>query len=105
MKAPGLNGAPVTDDTTGNQSGGRRHRGASVKTLKKILKKNGLKTTGKKATLTRRAKKAHLKMRGGEEADCGEGMVKNEKGECVASGVPGGKRRKSRSRGLLGKLF
>lgn len=47
------------------QSAGRRHRGASVKTLKKMLKKAGLKTTGKKATLTRRAKKAHLKMRGG----------------------------------------
>jgi hypothetical protein len=44
--------------------GGRR-RGASVKTLKKMLKKAGLKTTGKKAALTRRAKKAHLKMRGG----------------------------------------
>lgn len=39
--------------------GGRRH-GVSVKTLKKVLKKAGLKTTGKKATLTRRAKKARL---------------------------------------------
>lgn len=48
-------------------TGGRR--GASVKTLKKLLKKAGLKTSGKKAALTRRVKKAHLKMRGGE--DCG----------------------------------
>jgi len=48
--------------------GGRR-RGASVKTLKKMLKKAGLKTTGKKAALTRRAKKAHLKMRGGGEKE------------------------------------
>jgi hypothetical protein len=47
--------------------GGRRHRGTSVKTLKKMLKKAGLKTTGRKAALTRRAKKAHLKMRGGED--------------------------------------
>lgn len=39
-------------------------RGVSVKTLKRMLKKKGLKTTGKKATLTRRAKKAHL-MKGG----------------------------------------
>jgi hypothetical protein len=39
-------------------------RGASVKTLKKMLKSKGLKTTGKKATLTRRAKKAKL-MKGG----------------------------------------
>ncbi len=37
----------------------------SVKTLKRILKKAGLKTTGRKAALTRRAKKAHLKLRGG----------------------------------------
>jgi len=40
-------------------AGGRRH-GATVKTLKKVLKRAGLKTTGKKATLTRRAKKARL---------------------------------------------
>ena len=45
--------------------GGRRRRGASVKTLKRVLKKAGLKTTGKKAALTRRAKKAHLKLKGG----------------------------------------
>jgi hypothetical protein len=38
--------------------------GASVKTLKRMLKKAGLKTTGRKAALTRRAKKAHL-LRGG----------------------------------------
>ena len=52
--------APVT--------GGRR-RGASVKTLKRALKKAGLKTTGRKAALTRRAKKAHLKLRGGNEPE------------------------------------
>jgi hypothetical protein len=44
------------------QSAGRR--GASVKTLKRMLKKAGLKVSGKKSTLTRRAKKAHLKMGG-----------------------------------------
>jgi hypothetical protein len=49
-------------------TGGRRRRGASVKTLKRVLKKAGLKTTGKKATLTRRAKKAHLKLKGGASA-------------------------------------
>ena len=48
--------------------GGRRHKGASVKTLKRVLKKAGLKVSGKKATLTRRAKKAHLKV-GGAEGD------------------------------------
>lgn len=46
------------------QEAGKR-RGATVKTLKRVLKKAGLKTTGKKATLTRRAKKAHLKVGGG----------------------------------------
>lgn len=35
-------------------------RGVTVKKLKQVLKKAGLKTTGKKATLTRRAKKARL---------------------------------------------
>lgn len=40
-------------------AGGRRH-GVTVKTLKTVLKRAGLKTTGKKATLTRRAKKARL---------------------------------------------
>lgn len=41
------------------QEAGKRS-GVTVKTLKRVLKKNGLKTTGKKATLTRRAKKARL---------------------------------------------
>lgn len=35
-------------------------RGVTVKALKTVLKRAGLKTTGKKATLTRRAKKARL---------------------------------------------
>jgi hypothetical protein len=48
------------------QAGGRRSSGKSVKTLKKMLKKAGLKTSGKKAALTRRAKKARL-MHGGVE--------------------------------------
>jgi len=49
----------------GSQSGSGRRRGASVKTLKRVLKKAGLKTSGRKAALTRRAKKAHLKVGGG----------------------------------------
>jgi hypothetical protein len=48
----------------GAQEGGRRS-GPTVKALKRTLKKAGLKTTGKKATLTRRVKKAHLKVGGG----------------------------------------
>jgi len=40
--------------------GGTKHTGIPVKTLKKILKKAGLKVSGKKATLTRRAKRAKL---------------------------------------------
>ena len=50
-----------------SQAGGRRH-GASVKALKRVLKKAGLKTSGRKAALTRRAKKAHL-LRGGAEPE------------------------------------
>ena len=44
--------------------GGRRRSGVKAKTLRRMLKKAGLKTSGKKATLTKRCKKAHL-MRGG----------------------------------------
>jgi len=43
--------------------GGRRrtHRhGPSAKALKRVLKSHGLKSSGKKATLRARAKKAHL---------------------------------------------
>jgi hypothetical protein len=41
-----------------SQTAGKR--GVTVKALKRVLKKAGLKTSGKKATLTRRAKKAKL---------------------------------------------
>ena len=44
-------------------TGGRRG-GLKTKSLKKLLKKAGLKTSGKKAALTKRAKSAHL-IRGG----------------------------------------
>ncbi len=46
-------------------AGGRRRRGVTVKAMKRALKKAGLKTSGKKAALTRRVKKAHLKVGGG----------------------------------------
>ena len=55
-----------------NMKGGKR-RGVPVKTLKKLLKKAGLKTSGKKAALTRRAKKAKLVKKGGVTT---EGMDK-----------------------------
>ena len=54
-------------DPYSSQSGGRRRRGMSAKTLRRMLKKNGLKVSGKKSTLTKRAKKAKL-MRGGAAA-------------------------------------
>jgi len=44
-------------------TGGRRHtrrHGPSAKALKRVLKSHGLKSSGKKATLRARAKKAHL---------------------------------------------
>jgi len=42
--------------------GGRRktRRGPSAKALKRVLKSHGLKSSGKKATLRARAKKAHI---------------------------------------------
>jgi hypothetical protein len=42
------------------QSGGGRTRKHTAKALRRVLKSHGLKCTGKKAALTRRAKKAHL---------------------------------------------
>jgi len=47
-----------------SQAGGRRRRGMSAKTMRRMLKKRGLKVSGKKSTLTKRMKKARL-MRGG----------------------------------------
>ena len=93
--------APVVDPSvpTGEtvMKGGRRTRGATVKQMKRMLKKAGLKTTGKKASLTKRAKKAHLKLRGGEVI-----TGTPEEGEKVEE--VGGRRRRSRkSRGF--KLF
>lgn len=125
-----LGGSPIG----GEMVGGRR-RGASVKTLKKLLKKAGLKTTGRKAALTRRAKKAHLKMRGGamskdeakaalEAAVVNNGDVAKAKADALDAGwtqaevdgvvaaastsaaTPGGRRRRRGSRrGVFGKLF
>ncbi len=61
-----------------------RH-GILAKTLKKMLKKKGLKTTGKKATLTRRAKKAGL-IKGGfwpfSSATQGRCFVNGQRGPC-----------------------
>lgn len=50
-----------------SEMAGGRHRGIKTKTLRRMLKKAGLKVSGKKATLTKRCKKAHL-MRGGESS-------------------------------------
>jgi hypothetical protein len=53
---PALSPFPVT--------GGARRGGVTVKALKTVLKRAGLKVSGTKATLTRRARKARL-VRGG----------------------------------------
>jgi hypothetical protein len=73
--------------------GGRRH-GVKAKTLKKLLKRAGLKVSGKKATLRARAKKAHL-VRGGAD---GLSIVS---GAEQAAPVAGGRR----SRGIFRKFF
>jgi hypothetical protein len=103
------------------QTAGKRH-GASVKTLKRVLKKAGLKVSGKKAALTRRAKKAGLKMRGGEEAPAMGGKRAGKKGgddvmggedapmggDDVMGGedvAMGGKRRRSRRNGLVPGVY
>ena len=72
----------------GSQFGGGK-RGLKAKTLRRILKKAGLKVSGKKATLRARAKKAHL-VRGGAP---GLGVVgTTEQG----APVEGGRRRRRR---------
>ena len=77
--------------------GGKRVKKATVKQLKKMLKKAGLKTTGKRAALTRRAHKAHLKMKGGSDGE----VVKTGGGSFTPMPIPtvqGGGRRRSRRR-------
>ena len=92
--------------------GGRRVKKATVKQLKKMLKKAGLKTSGKRGALTRRAKKAHLKIRGGGSGEVVEGSVAMKGGAALSpdtysSGGPaaqaGGRRKSRKSRGF--KLF
>jgi hypothetical protein len=57
------------------------HHGLSAKTLKRALKHAGLRTTGRKAALTKRAKQAHL-LKGGAQT--------------LSPAVVGGRRRKTR---------
>lgn len=76
-------------------AGGRR--GLKTKTLKTMLKKAGLKTTGNKATLRARCKKAHL-MSGGYLT----GMSHVQNAEVAQTA---GRRRTRRSRGLFRKFF
>jgi len=84
----GYDGAPTSNPYAAG--GGRRT--LKAKTLKKLLKKAGLKTTGKKSTLRARAKKAHL-VRGGYL----EGQSQVEGAEQAAP-VGGRHRRHRRSR-------
>jgi len=96
-----LSPLPLSGEITDSMKGGAKRRGVPVKTLKKLLKKAGLKTSGKKAALTRRAKKARL-MKGGEDpvladnapakAEAIGDAIKKE--DAAAEG--GRKRRKSR---------
>ena len=92
-----------------NMKGGAKRRGVPVKTLKKLLKKAGLKTSGKKATLTRRAKKARL-MKGGidgmqSSADKAlDEPLETEDNDTMQTPPPaptnGGRKRKSRGKKL-----
>ena len=90
----------VWNDVTGkctpanNLDGGRRHRGVKTKTLRRMLKKAGLKVSGKKATLTKRCKKAHL-MRGGLSPagyPFGEGMAGGGLSVATNAALVGGRR-------------
>jgi hypothetical protein len=96
----------ITPSEYGGQMGGKR-RGVPVKTLKKILKKAGLKTTGKKAALTRRAKKAKLMMKGGldgmmSDADKALDKPLETEDDTTPPPPPASAGRKGKSRGKKG---
>jgi hypothetical protein len=91
---------------------GRRHT-LKVKTLKRKLKAAGVKTTGRKATLLKRAKKAHIKLGGalsplplaggrhrrsrrGGAHEGAEGAKGAESGSDMGAPPKGGRRRRSR---------
>ena len=80
----------------GNTAGGGRRRTVKAKTLKKLLKKAGLRTTGKKSTLRARAKKAKL-IRGGYIS--GMSHVNNAEVAAPAGG------RRTRRRSLFRKFW
>jgi hypothetical protein len=86
-----LNGNRVPYATVGGRRGGLK-----TNTLRRMLKKAGLKTSGKKATLRARCKKAKL-MRGGYLAGMGHIAASEEGGQA------GGRR--SRRRSLFRKFF
>jgi len=101
-----LSPLPLSGEITDSMKGGAKRRGVPVKTLKKLLKKAGLKTSGKKAALTRRAKKARL-MKGGEDPVLADNAP--AKAEAIGDAIKkedaaaeGGRKRR-KSRGL--KLF
>jgi hypothetical protein len=92
-KDAAMNGAPVGEsegDMSGEKGMAGGRRGRTVKTLKRLLKKAGLKTSGRKAALTRRAKKARI-VRGGAEEEPEEAPM-------------GGRRKRKGSRKMF-KLF
>ena len=83
---------------TGQMTGGS----LKAKTLKRMLKKAGLKVSGKKATLRARAKKARL-VRGGAP---GLGVVSaTEQGAPATGGSHHRHRSRHRSRSLFRKFF
>lgn len=98
---------PPTEEVESGEEktiGGRKVRGATAKQLKKMLKAAGLKTTGRKAALTRRAKKAHLKIRGGAAGPVVAGPAAQAGGAALQpQPLSGGRRKSRRSRGF--KLF
>jgi len=106
--APGM-----SPDEEKSMGGRKTRRGATAKQLKRMLKAAGLKTSGKKAALTKRAKKAHLKLvkKGGADPESTSGTVESA-GEPVKGGMSlspasvggpvGGRRRSRRRTGKLG---
>lgn len=81
-------------DSAKSQAGGVR-----AKTLRKILKKAHLKTTGRKSTLVKRAKKAKLLKGGADEPKVDEAAVEETKEKVEDEEMEGGRRRRKSRKG------
>lgn len=81
-------GIPKSDISGGARRRTQRKTKMTAKAMKRILKKNGMKVSGKKSTLTKRMKKARL-MKGGASQVIPMGGVAGFTGKGAEAGIGG----------------